>query len=284
MTSSLGVGFSKGVKCPSLFKCTRPTTAVSALLLCLLTVLLFCSSFRASQLKSYLDFSKDVQNKEPWTRSADFLDTKIDDSASILEKLINRVTGQKEHVRPALIVEMKHAMHESDHGLQLLQVHGYGNDNDDIEGSNDIENIIVSRYNSDDNDEISSHPVKGLRTNSNPAIRERNNEIDALVAENMHNIDESLLPVSPACHPHFHLALPNYQWSNSTKFKRIYFYHARKAGGTSLHHYLRSVAEHYGLEYEAKEWYEMEEPGTQERDTFYVTHIREPVSCGELLD
>jgi hypothetical protein len=39
--------------------------------------------------------------------------------------------------------------------------------------------------------------------------------------------------VSPACKPHFQVASrPNQPllWSNFSKFKRFYFYHARKAG------------------------------------------------------
>lgn len=36
--------------------------------------------------------------------------------------------------------------------------------------------------------------------------------------------------LSPACRPHFQLALPDGNWTNSTKFTRIYFYHVRKAG------------------------------------------------------
>ena len=34
---------------------------------------------------------------------------------------------------------------------------------------------------------------------------------------------------SPACKPNLRLALPGWKWDNVTKFKRIYFYHARKA-------------------------------------------------------
>jgi len=40
--------------------------------------------------------------------------------------------------------------------------------------------------------------------------------------------------ISPACRPHFQVASPPDQpslhWSNSSKFQRLYFYHARKAG------------------------------------------------------
>jgi len=35
---------------------------------------------------------------------------------------------------------------------------------------------------------------------------------------------------SPACKPHFNLALSDGNWSSTTKFKRLYFYHVRKAG------------------------------------------------------
>mmetsp|Transcript_2886 Transcript_2886/g.5851 ORF Transcript_2886/g.5851 Transcript_2886/m.5851 type:complete len:367 (-) Transcript_2886:246-1346(-) len=82
---------------------------------------------------------------------------------------------------------------------------------------------------------------------------------------------------SPACHPHFNVALPNGGWTNTTKFKRLYFYHARKAGGTSMSMYLRTVAQYYGLEFEQNEWTAMEEPGTFENSTFYVTSLREPI-------
>ncbi len=36
--------------------------------------------------------------------------------------------------------------------------------------------------------------------------------------------------VSPACRPHFQLALSDGTWTKSTKFTRLYFYHVRKAG------------------------------------------------------
>ena len=35
---------------------------------------------------------------------------------------------------------------------------------------------------------------------------------------------------SPACRPHFRLALPGGGWTDKTKFKHLYFYHVRKAG------------------------------------------------------
>ena len=35
---------------------------------------------------------------------------------------------------------------------------------------------------------------------------------------------------SPSCRPHFNLALPDGNWTNATKFKRLYFYYAQNAG------------------------------------------------------
>ncbi|KAL7530341.1 hypothetical protein ACHAXR_003437 [Thalassiosira sp. AJA248-18] len=83
---------------------------------------------------------------------------------------------------------------------------------------------------------------------------------------------------SPACHPHFNAVTSDstWTWSNNTKFKRLYFYHARKAGGTSFADYLVRVAHHHGLEWDQDEWKEAEEPGTHDVPTFYVTHLREP--------
>ena len=53
---------------------------------------------------------------------------------------------------------------------------------------------------------------------------------------------------------------------------------ARKAGGSSMSQYFSHVAKTYGLDYMAREWGRMEEPGFGEKDTFYVAHVREPVS------
>lgn len=84
---------------------------------------------------------------------------------------------------------------------------------------------------------------------------------------------------SPACYPHFQLALPNGDFEHESKFKRLYFYHARKAGGSSLRHYFASVAKKYRLDYKAIEYNDMEEPGFGDvLNTFYVAHMREPVS------
>ena len=52
-------------------------------------------------------------------------------------------------------------------------------------------------------------------------------ESSTLGNDEQHIMTEAAV-VSPACNPHFNLALPNNQWNNTTKFKRIYFYHARK--------------------------------------------------------
>ena len=113
---------------------------------------------------------------------------------------------------------------------------------------------------------------------------------------------DNLPYTSPACYPHFNLYRnPNNNnnghegggggmWTNQTKFKRILFYHARKAGGSSVNKYLVKVAKYYNIKIEWIEWSTMEEPGTyyhhdgyydidndDDGGTFYVTHLREPI-------
>lgn len=50
--------------------------------------------------------------------------------------------------------------------------------------------------------------------------------------------EERSLSSSPACKPHFKLVLPNGNWTNENstakKFKRLYFYHSRKAGVSNI--------------------------------------------------
>lgn len=45
-----------------------------------------------------------------------------------------------------------------------------------------------------------------------------------------------------------------------------------------MSHYFSEVAKKCELEYKAVEWSAMEEPGTWNDETFYVAHVREPVS------
>ncbi|KAL7537867.1 hypothetical protein ACHAWF_005930 [Thalassiosira exigua] len=52
----------------------------------------------------------------------------------------------------------------------------------------------------------------------------------------------------------------------------------RVGQGTNLRHYFRKVAAHRGLRFEAVEYDLAEIPGSDERATFYVTHLREPVA------
>lgn len=65
--------------------------------------------------------------------------------------------------------------------------------------------------------------------------------------------------------------------SNATGIRRLYFYHASKAGGTSLGEYLVKVAMHHGLEFASDEKWAAAEPGAFGVPTLYVTHLREPV-------
>lgn len=84
---------------------------------------------------------------------------------------------------------------------------------------------------------------------------------------------------SPACRPHFQSVDDSASWEFSdSRFQRMAFHHARKAGGTSIADYLVRVARNYGIEFVQTEFDSAEEPGTADVPTFYVTHLREPVS------
>ena len=90
---------------------------------------------------------------------------------------------------------------------------------------------------------------------------------------------------SPACRPHFRSVDDGASWefSNATRFRRMAFHHARKAGGTSIADYLVRVAHHYGIEFVQTEFDSAEEPGTNDVPTFYVTHLREPVRSASVF-
>jgi len=152
-------------------------------------------------------------------------------------------------------------------------------DHVDVDDNDDNDND--GNYNYEDGSENDDDDDATKLNNSTTYTKYINSGIPQGVAEaistNRNNYNANPNLPSPACHPHFQLALPNGKWGNGTKFKRIYFYHARKAGGSSMHKYLGLVAQNYGIELTAVEWYGMEEPGTNDVDTFYVTHLREPV-------
>ena len=48
--------------------------------------------------------------------------------------------------------------------------------------------------------------------------------------------------------------------------------------GTNLKDYFKRVAAHHGLEFASMEFEMAEDPGSYDDATFYVTHLREPVS------
>ena len=91
---------------------------------------------------------------------------------------------------------------------------------------------------------------------------------------------------SPACKPHFDLATKDAEnnqtifinGADAPKFTRLYFHHLRKAGGTSMYYYLKKVALTHNLTFVHNEYGPSEIPGTHSEPTFYVTHLREPVS------
>ena len=75
--------------------------------------------------------------------------------------------------------------------------------------------------------------------------------------------------LSPVCKPHF--------GTSSRSIRRIVLFHTRKAGGTTLFHYLKKVAKHYNIAFEHIEATPIEMPGNRS-DTLCVTHLRHPVS------
>ena len=90
------------------------------------------------------------------------------------------------------------------------------------------------------------------------------------------------LQFSPACHPHYRVAITsdtigNTTWSTSLPFTRIYFYHVRKAGGTMLRKFLKKVALTHNIHLEIQEnKYAREKVGSHP-GTMYVTNLRDPV-------
>jgi hypothetical protein len=57
---------------------------------------------------------------------------------------------------------------------------------------------------------------------------------------------------------------------------RLHFQHLRQ--GTNLKRYFQKVAAHHGLAFASDEFEAAEDPGSSDDATFYVTHMREPVS------
>eukprot|EP00977_Amphora_coffeiformis_P019158 scaffold6933_cov178-Amphora_coffeaeformis.AAC.3 len=83
----------------------------------------------------------------------------------------------------------------------------------------------------------------------------------------------SLQRVSPVCQPSWKRNLEN---NNTGPIRRIFFAHTRKAGGTTLTAFFRHVAKTYGWKFLSVEGKPAEPPIRS--DTFYVTHLREPVA------
>lgn len=65
---------------------------------------------------------------------------------------------------------------------------------------------------------------------NNITVEVQESKIPGLRSTNIPHYENA---ISPACKPHFQVANRPFQplqWSNFSKFKRFYFYHARKAG------------------------------------------------------
>lgn len=122
---------------------------------------------------------------------------------------------------------------------------------------------------------ISKSELKQINTGI--SIQDAHDKLTRLSDLYTQNAKSNYKQPSPACYPHFQSLSSINEWSFTNKtINRLYFYHARKAGGTSLATYFSTVARHYGLEFAQSEWTEAEEPGSVP-GTFYVAHLREPV-------
>ena len=187
---------------------------------------------------------------------------------------------------------------DKDKDLPITDVLFGGSNNDKVSSGDGEDEISIGKVieesisNDSDYDEVDENEVSNDETDDDlysiakHIVDADDDNIYDMALERIHesiqknNTSATTIPNSPACHPHFNLALPNNKWSNTTKFNRIYFYHSRKAAGSTVHKYLRKVADKYGIELKAVEWRGMEEPGTsfENNNTFYVTNIREPIS------
>lgn len=237
--------------------------ASASVLVCLALHSYSSIEFKASQLKSCsVNVSADDNEHKV---IADIIDLSDDGTrvSSLNERKYERVREEQWEYTVATSEEEEEEEKEDDDGStndNLASMYKKIESNDD--------------NTDDDDDNISPQPKDSPFAYDTKTITY--DKINQILSSHA-SIDNEYLP-SPACKPHFKLALPNGKWSNATKFKRIYFYHARKAGGSSMSHYFSEVAKKYELEYKAVEWSAMEEPGTWDDETFYVAHVREPVS------
>ncbi len=62
-------------------------------------------------------------------------------------------------------------------------------------------------------------------SSSSPGAEKLVTQVSSFLSE-----ERKKVPASPACEPHFRVALSDGTWTEAPKFKRLYFYHARKAG------------------------------------------------------
>ncbi len=75
---------------------------------------------------------------------------------------------------------------------------------------------------------------------------------------------------SPACRPYFPQAM--------NKITRLHHHHMRKAGGTTIGHFLKGFCRHYNITFTSNEGGIPEWPDLSNGTTLYVTHLREPTA------
>lgn len=86
-----------------------------------------------------------------------------------------------------------------------------------------VDHIIWERQN----------PIRGYSVPQKKWLKKFNSSNDHYSAFSSPAAAEISTPSNPACEPHFRVAQRNGGWAEAPKFKRLYFYHSRKAGVSS---------------------------------------------------
>ena len=167
---------------------------------------------------------------------------------------------------------------ESITSTNRVRVQGGDADNEVTQSTSEAKHVRVRGQNVTESSVELVEPTSNKTDEVNVTSERVDDGDDQLQAESSKTQDESIID-SPVCQPHFRAATNSSNpWSDQVKFKRIYFYHFRKAGGTNLRIYLGKVAAHHGLEYDLTEYGVAETPGEHPLPTLYVTIMREPVA------
>ena len=129
-----------------------------------------------------------------------------------------------------------------------VRVKGGDTDNEVAQSTSEAKHVGVRGQNATESSVELVEPTSNKTDEVNVTSERVDDGDDQLHAESSRtqgSADEPNID-SPVCQPHFRAATNSSNpWSDQAKFKRIYFYHFRKAGGTNLRIYLGKVAAHH---------------------------------------